>query len=474
MDNGLLYSRLYQSFGFEPTQGQQRVLRHLTAFLLSKKPLPLYLLRGYAGTGKTSLVNAIVKVAPVLNMRVILMAPTGRAAKVLSQYTGMQAYTIHRRIYLHSYTPDGLYKSVLVQNKLKNTLFVIDEASMIAGFSTHSDGIKGRNLLDDLMYFVAQGDGCRLLLIGDQAQLPPVGMELSPALDVNYLKTSYQVTAATYELYEVMRQALDSGILFNATTIRTQLQQGKTNLPLFQIQQFSDIETTDPVQLEEQLYDAFAARNFGDAVIICRSNKTANRYNQAIRQHILGMDSEIASGDLIMAVKNNYYWLEETEQAGFIANGDIFEIKRINKIENIYGFHFAHVSMSFTETDDQADFDTIIILESLATETAALGRKETNRLFVAIEEEYAHITPRSKRISKIRSNPYYNALQVKFAYAMTCHKTQGGQWPVVFLDAGIYQTENIDISYLRWLYTAVTRATKKLYLLNFKDEFFPQ
>lgn len=474
MDNISLYHQLLQAFGFEPTEGQLRVMRHLSAFMLSQKPLPVYLLKGYAGTGKTSLVKAIVKAAPSIRMRVVLLAPTGRAAKVLSHYTGMDAATIHRRIYFHTRSSEGQYKSILGENKLKNTLFVVDEASMISDSSTDGSGFSGRNLLDDLIAFVAQGTSCRLLLIGDQAQLPPVGMDLSPALDLDLLKASYPITAASFELSEVMRQALDSGILFNATNIRNKLQIADFALPLLKLGQHPDIQKTDGYELEELLFDAFGSRDFSRAVVVCRSNKKANQYNQAVRQRILGMDDEIAAGDLVMAVKNNYYWLEETEGAGFLANGDIFEIQRISRFEEMYGFHFAHASLQFTDEPEQAPFECILLLESLHAEGPALSETDYKRLTAAIEEDYADEPSRRKRFAMMRTNPYFNALQIKFAYALTCHKTQGGQWPLVFLEAGIYQEEQLDLAYLRWLYTAVTRATEKLYLLNFIDGFFEE
>lgn len=474
MDSKILFNQLLQAFGFVPTSGQRRVMHHLAAFMLSSKPLPLYLLKGYAGTGKTSLVKAIVKVAPSIRMRVVLLAPTGRAAKVLSHYTGMEAATIHRRIYFHTRSSDGQYKSVLGENKLKNTLFVVDEASMISDSSADGGSFSGHNLLDDLIAFVAQGTSCRLLLIGDQAQLPPVGMELSPALNLELLKASFPITAASFELTEVMRQALDSGILFNATNIRNRLLEDAPTLPLLTIGQHPDIHKTDGYELEELLFDAFGSRDFSRAVVICRSNKKANQYNQAVRRRILGMDDEIASGDLVMAVKNNYFWLEETEGAGFIANGDIFEIQRISRFEEMYGFHFAHASLQFTDETDQPAFECILLLDSLHAEGPALSEADYKRLTAAIEEDYADEPSRRKRFAMMRTNPYFNALQIKFAYALTCHKTQGGQWPLVFLEAGIYQEDQLDLAYLRWLYTAVTRATEKLYLLNFIDGFFEE
>lgn len=470
MDSNLLLKTLKEAFGHVPTTGQETVMRHLTAFLLSRKPRPVYLLKGYAGTGKTSLVAALVSVLPKLKMRFVLMAPTGRAAKVLSAYSGFPAHTVHRRIYFHTRLADGRRKMILAENKLINCLFIVDEASMISDSTSET----GRSLLEDLMQFVSSGNNCRLLLIGDHAQLPPVGHDFSPALDLQLLKTAFDITAASFELTEVMRQALDSGILFNATELRKKLAAADLNPPLLSLKGFSDIETPDANQVEDLFNNSFGSRDFTKAVVVCKTNKRANLYNQAIRQRILGMEYDLSTGDLVMIVKNNYYWNTEATGGGFIANGDIAEIIRINRFEELYGFVFADVELRFTEFSDMPPMAVKLLTDTLMLDGPALGEADFLKLSAAIEEDYMHITPRSKRWAQIKEDPYFNALQVKYAYALTCHKTQGGQWPVVFLDSGLYTAEQLDIAYLRWLYTAITRATSAIFLMNFLPELIEE
>lgn len=468
MNKDQLNKLLQLSFRHTPTPGQSVVLRHLSSFLLSSKPQPVYLLKGYAGTGKTSLVATLVNTIPQLKMRFVLLAPTGRAAKVLSSYTGFQAHTIHRKIYFHTRTPDGRRKMVCAENKHKHTVFIVDEASMI----TDSTIDNGRSLLDDLVQYVATGEDCRLLLIGDHAQLPPVGLDISPALDLDNLKHAYAITAASFELTEVMRQALDSGILSNATALRQKLASSKCELPLLQTDGFTDISQLEADQVEDQFFNAFGSRDFTKSVVICRTNKRANLYNQAIRQRILGMDNDLSGGDLIMIVKNNYYWTEEQKGGGFIANGDIAEVTRINKVEEVFGFHFADAEIRLIEYPDQPVMSVKLLTDTLMLDGPALSDADHLKLSAAIEEDYLQEASRAKRWAMIKEDPYFNALQIKYAYALTCHKTQGGQWPVVFLDSGIYQSSQLEVSYLRWLYTALTRATEKVFLLNFLPEFF--
>jgi exodeoxyribonuclease V len=474
MDRKELFLRIKDAFGHNPTQGQQTVMMHLAAFLLSEKPNPLYLLKGYAGTGKTSLVTTLVKVLPALRMRFLLLAPTGRAAKVLSSYSGFSAHTIHRKIYMQTQSSDGTYKIALAQNKFKRTLFVVDEASMIADTTSDAGIFSGRILLDDLLQYVSDGEDCRILMIGDHAQLPPVGLDISPALDMQILKSRYSITAATFELTEVMRQALDSGILFNATQIRIKLEASESHMPLINLGNFTDIKKVDSYELEELMLDAFGNRDFTKAVVVCRSNKKANMFNQAIRQRILGMESELSSGDLLMVVKNNYYWLEDNEGGGFIANGDILEVTRIKRFEEMYGFHFADADVRLIDYPEHPAFEVKLILETLGSDGPALSEASHKQLISNIEEDYLEEPSRRKRYALMKKNPWFNALQIKFAYALTCHKTQGGQWPVVFLEAGIHKEEQLDKAYLRWLYTAITRATEKLILMNFIDAFFEQ
>ena len=466
-----LYNILIKSFGYIPTDGQKTVLYHLSAFLLSQKPNPAYLLQGYAGTGKTTLVTTLVKTLPQIGMRYQLMAPTGRAAKVLSGYTEKTASTIHRKIYRFQQYADGSFRMTRAENKSKNTVFIVDECSMIP-----DDFTNGRSLLDDLIGYVFSGENCRLLLIGDIAQLPPVGLENSPANDINVLKNSFNLTVASYELTEVMRQEEESGILWNATELRKALM-ALTSLtplmPLFNINGFTDIHRIEPQEFEELLWQGFNGKNTNDAVIICKSNKRANMYNQAIRARILQEEGEISTGDKLMVVKNNYFWTDEDQKVSFIANGDMIELMRINNTEEMYGFHFADVEIQLIDYPDAPNLSVKILLETLTSDSPALTQEESDRLYKAIEDDYMDIPNKRDRYKAMRQNPYFNALQVKFGYALTCHKTQGGQWPCVFIDAPyIKENESLQISDLRWFYTAVTRAQKQLYFVNFEDSYF--
>lgn len=470
MERHELYGRLTQSFGFEPTEGQSVVLYHLAAFLLSQKENPTYILRGYAGTGKTSLVKTLVRTLPAIGMRYVLMAPTGRAAKVLSNYTGQNASTIHRKIYQAMTYPDGSIRIARAENKYKHTLFIVDEASMIG----EQKEFGGSSLLDDLLSYVFSGEDCRLLLIGDTAQLPPVESNESPALNCDYLKSQFPITAATYELTEVKRQALESGILYNATDIRELLSQNlyEYALPIFHLQGFDDIQKIEPETFEEMLHNAFANISDNEAVIVCKSNKRANMFNQAIRGRILNIEGEIATGDKLMVVKNNYFWAEGNNTISFIANGDMAEIRKIKHFEDMYGFRFADVELSFTDYPDAPNIEAKILLDTLNSNSPSLTNEESQQLFTAIEEDYMDIPNRRERYKEMKKNPWFNALQVKFAYALTCHKTQGGQWSSVFIDSSLNLKETLEVEDLRWLYTALTRAQERVYFVNFKDEFF--
>ena len=458
------------------------MLYHLAAFLLSEKPSPTYLLQGYAGTGKTTLVTTLVKTLPMIGMWYQLMAPTGRAAKVLSGYTGKNASTIHRKIYRFQQYADGSLRMTRAENKAKNTLFIVDECSMIS-----DERSNGRSLLDDLINYVFSGENCKLLLIGDNAQLPPVGLENSPANDINVLKHGFGLTVAAYELTEVMRQEEESGILWNATALRQTLRPltplralmtAPIELPLFNVNNFSDIHRIEPQEFEELLWQKFGDKTSNEAVIICRSNKRANMYNQAVRARILQEEGEISTGDKLMVVKNNYFWTDEDQKISFIANGDMIELMRINNTEEMYGFHFADVEIQLTDYQEEPNLSVKILLETLTSDSPALTQEETDRLYHAVEEDYMDIPNRRDRCKAMRQNPYFNALQVKFGYALTCHKTQGGQWPTVFLDAPFFPDAethgcaSLQVSDLRWFYTAVTRAQKQLYFVNFQDEYF--
>lgn len=466
-----------RSFGFIPTEGQRTVLYHLAAFLLSEKPNPTYLLQGYAGTGKTTLLTTLVKTLPIIGMRYQLMAPTGRAAKVISGYTGKSASTIHRKLYRFQQYADGSLRMTRAENKAKNTVFIVDECSMISDETTN-----GRSLLDDLISYVFNGENCRLLLIGDNAQLPPVGLENSPANDINVLRHEFGLTVAAYELTEVMRQEEESGILWNATALRQTLRPltplmplmaAPIELPLFDVNGFPDVHRIEPQEFEELLWQEFGDKTNNEAVIICRSNKRANMYNQAVRARILQEEGEISTGDKLMVVKNNYFWTDEDQKISFIANGDMIELMRINNTEEMYGFHFADVEIQLTDYQEEPNLSVKILLETLTSDSPALTQEEADRLYRAVEEDYMDIPNKRDRYKAMRQNPYFNALQVKFGYALTCHKTQGGQWPTVFLDAPyIKEDESLQVSDLRWFYTAVTRAQKQLYFVNFEDAYF--
>ena len=470
MDRQTLFGHLTRSFGFEPTEGQSIVLFHLAAFLLSQKENPTYVLRGYAGTGKTSLVKTLVRTLPSIGMRYVLMAPTGRAAKVLGSYTRQPASTIHRRIYQAMTFPDGSVRIARAENKHKDTLFIADEASMIG----EQKEFGGFSQLDDLLGYVFSGERCRLLLIGDTAQLPPVGSNESPALDCDYLKSEFPVTAATYELTEVKRQALVSGILYNATDIRQLLGQNlyEYQLPIFHLEGFDDIQKIEPEEFEEMLHNAFANTSDNEAVVVCKSNKRANMFNQAIRGRILNIEGEIATGDKLMVVKNNYFWADGNDAINFIANGDMAEIRKIKHFDEMYGFRFADVELSFTDYPDAPNIEAKILLDTLYSNSPSLTEDENKRLFSAIEEDYMDIPNRRERYKEMKKNPWFNALQVKFAYALTCHKTQGGQWNTIFIDSSLNQKETLEVEDLRWLYTALTRAQERVCFVNFKEEFF--
>jgi exodeoxyribonuclease-5 len=472
MDRNRLLTALISEFGHQPTEGQMQVMNHLTAFLLSKKPNPIYILKGFAGTGKTTLIGALVRLMEHTGQRFVLMAPTGRAAKVLSAYSGFSSYTIHRKIYRRLIASDGRVSVQRLTNKHRNTVFIVDEASMI-GETTTDKGVFGRqNLLDDLISYVFEGANCSMILIGDSAQLPPVGVDESPALDPGFIKASYPVTAYMYELKEVMRQSLESGILYQSTVIRLALDSSMpVSLPLFSPTKFPDVVNVGNDDIEDLLFQAFGNRDPDEAVVVCRSNRNANLYNQAIRSRILGCEEEINAGDLLMIVKNNYYWLEQVDQAaGFLANGDIIRVNRINKIEEVYGFRFADAEVILIDDEQCPPLQVKMLLNTLLVNAPSLGAEEFLKLSTAVEEDYLDIPERRKRLAFVRANPYYNALQVKFSYALTCHKTQGGQWPQVFVEAGIRSVDDVNHEYLRWLYTACTRATKKLYLIGFPEQ----
>lgn len=473
--HNLFLTSLLANFGLTPTKNQRKVIGELTDFVFSKMQKHTFVLKGYAGTGKTSIIGALVKTLPEFNFTPVLLAPTGRAAKVLSNYSNQPAYTIHKMIYQLRSGGDGFTRFSIKENKFENALFLVDEASMIgdgAGLASASWG-ETKSLLDDLLNYVYSGRNCKLILIGDVAQLPPVGMEISPALDEDFLFQAYHLNLEFFELNEVVRQTKSSGILKLATSVRDKITDKNYQLPLLQMAaSFKDVFKISGVELEDALSDAYSKYGEENCMVICRSNKRANLFNLQIRARIKWLEEEIASGDFMMVVKNNYFWLDDSSKAGFIANGDIVEILRIKGQEEQYGFRFANVTVRMIDYPNEPDLEVKILLESILSDSASLPSARFRELYDAISEEYSFEPNRKKRNEMIRKNPYYQALQVKFANAVTCHKSQGGQWDVVFVEQGYLTEEMINMEYLRWLYTAVTRAKQVLYLVNFNEEFF--
>jgi len=465
---------ILEQFAFQPTADQKKVIDHLSAFHISLKPKPVYILKGYAGTGKTSLVGAYINVIRKLNNKFVLLAPTGRAAKVLSYYTNFQAHTIHRFIYQIFTSGDGRYRLTLTENKLKNAVFLIDEASMINDGVQPEDALfSRRNLLEDLLSYVFQGENNKLIMVGDTAQLPPVGLDISPALIPEYLNSIVDTAAFAFEMKEVMRQSYDSGVLATATLLRERISEQLTAPPFFSSLNFKNdiIRIDSGYDLEELLQNLFSANETGKGIIVCRTNKRANLFNSEVRNRILQRENRLEGGDILMIVKNNYFWLDESSRAGFIANGDMVRIVRISKIEDLYGFTFADAEIELLDYPEEKEYAVKLLLDTIDSPGPGLPEPERNRLFKEVEQDYQHIRQKRERNEAIQLNPYFNALHIKFAYAMTCHKTQGGQWSQVVVDQGYVNEKMLNVEYLRWLYTAITRSTDKIYLVNFKPEF---
>ncbi len=455
----------------QPTKDQRDLAERMERFLFQPTTKGAFIIRGYAGTGKTSSIAALVKSLPKFKIKTVLLAPTGRAAKVMSSFSRKRAFTIHKKIYQSEKRKDGSISLKLSNNRHKNTVFIVDEASMISGDSSSSSYQFGRSLLEDLIDYVFNDQNCSLIFIGDIAQLPPVGSDLSPALDPKPLRSRFDLQLKGVELKEVLRQAAESGILFNASRLREQTSNAHPHLR-FYIEGFSDVKRITGDELEDVLYDCYRFNGVEDSIVICRSNKRANLFNQQIRMRIKGLDERMASGDYVMVVKNNYHWLEAENPIGFIANGDIAEILSIGNQEEKYGFSFADVQLRLVDYHDQPPLDVKVMLDVLEVDGPSLPRKENQRLFEEVSLEYEHLSTKRERMEAIKSDPYFNALQLKFAYAVTAHKSQGGQWKNVIVDQGYITEEMIDQQYARWLYTAITRASEKLFLLNFSDHFF--
>ncbi|MBO6030517.1 MAG: tRNA (adenosine(37)-N6)-threonylcarbamoyltransferase complex ATPase subunit type 1 TsaE [Prevotella sp.] len=461
--------RILQTFGFMPTPEQERALEVFARFMTDRQEHVVMILRGSAGTGKTTLAGAMVRALTTLNQKLMLLAPTGRAAKVFSLYSGHAAYTIHRRIYRQKSAGD-LSSFSLNDNLNKDTLFIVDEASMIANLGLGDMAFGSGCLLDDLMQFVYNGQNCRLLLIGDKAQLPPVGEEESPALSASMLR-GYGMEVYESDLNQVLRQSEGSGILWNATMIRQLSLDGDVvALPQIRLKGFADIQVVPGDELIESLSSSYSRVGMDETMVITRSNKRANIYNQGIRNMVLDRESELCRGDLLMIVKNNYFWVKESGEGSqegieFIANGDRAVLRRVRHVQELYGFRFAEATMQFPDYDDY-ELTAIVMLDSLTTEAPALTREQQEQLYNAVLEDYSDIPRKTDRIEKLKNDRYYNALQVKFAYAVTCHKAQGGQWAHIYLDQGYMTDDMLTPDYIHWLYTAFTRATEKLFLVN--------
>ena len=466
------FKLLKDKFPHDPTAKQSVALEKLASFVLSKEKDSVFMLKGFAGTGKTTIVGTIVTNLWKTTMKAVLMAPTGRAAKVMSNYSGTPAFTIHRKIYFPKKQSGGGVQFVLAPNKHRNTIFIVDEASMIPDTPADSKLFENGSLLDDLLMFVYSGHNCKLILIGDTAQLPPVHLNISPALDENQLSLNYNKEVIKLELDEVVRQAEDSGILVNATNLREQLQGEYFDDFKFSVSQYSDIvRLVDGNDIQEAIDESYSQNGKEETAIIVRSNKRANLYNENIRNRILYLENELAVGDYMMVVKNNYFWLKPTSEAGFIANGDIIEVLEIFSIKELYGFKFAEVKVKMVDYPNQIPFETVLLLDTIMAETPSLSYEDGNRLYQEVMKDYADEKSKYKKFLAVKNNKFFNALQVKFSYAITCHKSQGGQWNTVFVEQP-YLPNGIDKEYLRWLYTAVTRAKHKLYLIGFKNDFF--
>ena len=469
MINSYLVQQIKGNFLYKPTLEQEKAVKSFADFLFSRQQDSVFLLKGYAGTGKTSLIGALVKTLDQLQQKCVLLAPTGRAAKVFSHYAKHSAFTIHKKIYRQRNYSNDMDNFSLDDNLHQQTLFIVDEASMIA-----NDGLSGAafgtgRLLDDLIQYVYAGTGCRLMLIGDTAQLPPVGEEQSPALSPDVLK-GYGLEVYEAQLTEVVRQMHDSGILWNATELRRYISEEVFfALPSIRVDGFPDIRIIPGNELIEAINDSYDHAGMDETIVVCRSNKRANIYNRGIRNMILYREDELNSGDLLMVAKNNYFWTEQCKEIDFIANGDIAVVRRVRRVREAYGFRFADVVLAFPDYGD-VELEVKLLLDTLHTDTPALPKEQNDRLFYAVLEDYADITVKRERMKKIKADPHYNALQVKYAYAVTCHKAQGGQWKRVFLDQGYMTEDMLTPDYFRWLYTAFTRATETLYLVNWPKE----
>ena len=466
MNSEKLQEKIRINFPFQATNEQNDIITDISEFITTIGNRSIYVLKGYAGTGKTTLVSSLVKSLPVVAKRHVLMAPTGRAAKVLAKYSKRAASTIHRKIYWIRTNKSGNTFITRKENTHTNTIFFVDEASMIS--ENNEKAFGNRSLLDDLIEYVYEGLDCKLILIGDTAQLPPVHLEVSPALNEEILERKSNKQIISRELTEVVRQKENSLILNNATLIREKIAKEDYTFPSI-ITNNEVIRINTGEDLQDALESAYSNNGINNTSVICRSNKRANLYNQQIRAKIRWQENEISSGDMLMVVRNNYFWLDESSKAGFIANGDIIMVTKINEIIERYGFRFARASVEMVDYPKEKNLDLLLLLDTLTSESPTISYDQYQKLYKEISKDYKG----QKEINKkIKEDEFFNALQIKFAYAITCHKSQGGQWENIFVDMGYFTDQMLDKAYLRWLYTAITRATKKLYLINFNNNFF--
>ena len=461
-----LIEKLKLNFSHKPNSEQNKILLKLVEYITTLGNRSIFLLKGYAGTGKTTLISALVKSLPSIGKRSVLLAPTGRAAKVLAKYSKKKSSTLHKKIYWIRTTKNGNTFITLKENLHTNTIFIVDEASMIP--EDAKDGINKRSLLEDLIKYVYEGIDCKLILIGDTAQLPPVNLDISPALDENNLDKKYQKQIIHQELKKVVRQEKNSMVLENATHLRELIEGNIKKLPKIKLNQ-EVVRISSGDELQEYIEKSYGNSGVENTTIICRSNKRANQYNDRIRSEILWQEDIISAGDVLMVVRNNYFWLDEKSEAGFLANGDIIEVTRIKEIIERYGFKFAKASIRLMDYENENEIDTILLLDTINSESPSLKYDEYKKLYTEVGLDYRGQKDINK---KIKENEFFNAIQIKFGYSITCHKAQGGQWKNVFIDIGYFKKEMLDKNYLRWLYTAFTRSTENLYLIGFNNEFF--
>jgi len=464
-------TKILENLEFQPTPGQVEMIAELGGFLASGDSSEIMMVKGYAGTGKTTLVNSLVKTLAAMKQKCVLLAPTGRAAKVLSSYTSQPAWTIHKKIYRQKSGKDGLGEFVLDRNLHKNTYFIVDEASMIGDRSADSVFGSG-DLLRDLLDYVEMGSDCRMVLVGDTAQLPPVGLDISPALSSERLEQlGYSVREI--EMTDVIRQTQGSGILHNATSIRNLITDRVEDYPDFSFDAFEDITMISGTDLLDTISASYDRFGTGETIVVTRSNKRANRFNAGIRSQILWREEQVSPGDLLMVVKNNYFWKDGKNRIDFIANGDIVKVERVVGTDEVHGHRFADLEVTLPDYDN-LELEVKVLLDVIDLDAPSLDREQQRTLYMSVAEDYPDVVNRRQMATKIAIDPYYNALQVKFAYAVTCHKSQGGQWRSVFLDQGYFTDEMLNLDYLRWLYTAFTRASEHLYLVNMAKQFIPR